>query len=530
VFESLRLSGVAGLAAALGVALIAVPAIAQDAPASPPATPQAPCGAGSNPEPGIQGRVSREDHESGRAAQGYTCNAELIGSYIDGDTFGTIGGFKVERYTDAAGHDCAYYDAALMFPTGVVDAEAGVNVLDMTDPTAPVLTANLRTPAMLQTHESLVLSSERGILAAVGGTLATSAGVIDIYDISGDCRTPQLLSVSPMGVVGHESGLSPDGNTFWSASPSTKTLIAVDISDPLLPIPLWQGDYDSHGLSISADGNRAYIAGTGTGLIILDTSQIQARVADPVVVEVARLDWATRSIPQNAVPFTVDGHPYVMEIDEFGTQSKVGAARIIDIGDETNPTIISDLRLEVHDTKNFAAQASDPNEGNPIVGYAGHYCNVPTRVDPTIVACSMILSGLRVFDITDLHNPVEVAYYNAPVQPRPGFDELGVFEASNWAMSSPSFVPERQEIWYTDAFQGFFAVRLTNGAWPEPRTPSGDTGATAPAPPMVADAGDDLPATGVADGLQALGKVLLGAALLLGGNQRRRRRVPAGRH
>jgi hypothetical protein len=33
-------------------------------------------------------------------------------------------------------------------------------------------------------------------------------------------------------------------------------------------------------------------------------------------------------------------------------------------------------------------------------------------------------------------------------------------------MSSPSFVPERGEIWYSDGLSGFYAVRLTNGVWP----------------------------------------------------------------
>jgi hypothetical protein len=31
-------------------------------------------------------------------------------------------------------------------------------------------------------------------------------------------------------------------------------------------------------------------------------------------------------------------------------------------------------------------------------------------------------------------------------------------------MSSPSFVPERDEIWYSDGLSGFYAVRLTGGA------------------------------------------------------------------
>ena len=453
---------------ALGaVAVASAPKAAQAPFAEEPAltpTPRADCGPGSRPETGIQGRVSPDDHASGRAAKGFTCNTELVGQYSKPSAQGTVGGFKVERYVDAAGHDCAYYDTTLMWPTNALDQEGGVNVLDMADPAHPALTTRLLTPAMDTPHESLVLSQRRGLLVAVAGNLATNVGQIDIYDISNDCRAPEFRSTTPLGVLGHESGLSPDGRTFYSASPTGQTIVAVDISDPVLPRPIWFGHYDSHGLSISRDGNRAYVAGINSGLIILDTSQVQARALDPTVTEVARLQWKSMSIPQNAIPITVKGDPYLVEIDEFGGGSEVGAGRIIDIGDETHPKVVSNLRLEVHQKENFEAQKDDNGAQNPVQGYAGHYCNVPTRVDPTIVACSMILSGLRVFDIRDPAHPREIAYFNAPVTPRilpPG----GVNPPpSNWAMSSPSFVAERNEIWYSDGLSGFYAVRLTNRA------------------------------------------------------------------
>jgi hypothetical protein len=428
--------------------------------------PKAACGPGSLPESGIQGRVSREDHTSGRAKPGFTCNTAMVGSYTVPDAVGSVGGFKVERYTDAAGHDCAYYDSTLLFPTNLIDNQGGVKVLDMTDPTQPKLTASLMTPAMLSPHESLVLSKQRGVLAAVLGNAAFGPGVVDVYDISQDCRNPVLKSSSPVGVLGHESGMTLDGNTFYSASPSTKTLVAVDISNLTLPVPLTAYSIDSHGLSLSNDGNRAYVAGTGTGLVILDTSEVQARKANPTIHEISRLKWESISIPQNAIPITIKGHPYLVEIDEFSNftdgSGDIGAGRMIDIGDEKNPKVISNLRLEVHQPENKALRANDPGANIPVQGYAGHYCNVPTRVDPTIVACSMILSGLRVFDIRDPFHPREIAYFNAPENPR----VTPVFETSNWAMSSPSFVPERKEIWYTDGYSGFYAVRLTNNVWP----------------------------------------------------------------
>lgn len=477
----MRLPSRTTLLAIVGLLCLAVPTIA--ALDEPPleATPQAECDPGSRPETGLQGQVSQADHDSGRAAEGFTCNAELVGSHRTAppelSTFGSIGGFKVHRYVDAQGNECAYYDSTLLFPTNVGDLEGGVIVLDMADPSEPVQTARLVTPAMLQPHESLVISEERGILAAITGTLATNPGVLDVYDVSTDCRQPQLLStfstVTPEGVplLGHESGLSPDGMTFWAASTATDYVFAIDLTDPELPEILYVSESGSHGLNVSDDGTRAYFANSGEGLIVLDTTDIAARAEDPEVTEISRLDWASRSIPQNAIPFTNDGHEYLFEIDEFGSCDEVGAARIIDIDDETDPFVLSDLRLEVHDPDNFDEVCSDPGTSTPVIqGYAGHYCHIPTRVDPTIAACSFILSGLRVFDITDPANPVEVAYFNAPVQDRPVFDTPftgGAFEASNWAMSAPAFVPERKEIWYSDGFQGFFAVEITNDMWPD---------------------------------------------------------------
>jgi hypothetical protein len=451
---------------------------------TPAATPKAVCGPGSRPETGLQGRVSPEDHQSGRAAEGFTCNTELVGSYTIPNPMGTVAGFKVERYVDAAGHECAYYDTTLIYPTNVFDLEAGVNVLDMADPANPVLAERLVTPAMLSPHESVLVNHERGLLVAVAGYVTALPGVVDVYDISVDCRHPVLKASAPVGVLGHESGMSPDGRTFYSASPGTPTLAAIDLTNPSLPTLLAVMPYYSHGLSVSADGNRIYIAGIGVsgsvlaftdvqgipdpnmdrGLVIVDVSQINARVPGASAREVARLQWRPGSIPQNAMPFTRNGKQYLLEIDEYGHLLEVGAGRIIDISDETHPKVVSNLRLEVHNPEHFDTIRADTGADSQGQGYAGHYCNIPTPDNPKIVACSMILSGLRVFDISDLEHPREVAYFNAPVNPRIFPVPTG---ASNYAMSRPWLVPERKEIWYSDVYSGFFVVRLTNGVWPE---------------------------------------------------------------
>jgi hypothetical protein len=440
------------------------------------AVPRAQCGPGSDPETGMQGRVSADDVASGRAARGYTCNTEVVSHES------TAGGFRVQRYADKSGHVCAFYDSTLLFPTNALIGsthKTGVFVLDMTDPAHPVQTAELVTPAMQSPHESLSLNVPRGLLAADLGNPFTYPGVVDIYSVADDCRHPALQSSLPIGAFGHEGAFSPDGRTFWVSAAGGGTLTAIDVSNPAAPVPLWikTGVY-VHGLNIGRNGNSLYYAALGyngetPGLTILDVNEIQRRVPNPQVRTISHLTWHTVSLPQVPIPVKINGHRYLVEIDEFATSggplpssdvnAKVGAARIIDIADESQPRVISNIRLEVNTPSGRAATINDPGANNPLQGYAGHYCAVPRRADPGIVACSFILSGLRVFDIRDPYHPKELAYFNAPVHPAP---EGG--PGSNYAMSAPAFDSQRGQIWYSDGNDGFYAVRVTNGAWPFP--------------------------------------------------------------
>jgi hypothetical protein len=482
----------------------------------PPATPRADCGPGSLPETAEQGRVPKADYASGRADQGYTCNVQQVGHT------GTTGGFKTFEYRDAAGRRCAYYDGTLLFPTSLFHGDApGVHVLDMTDPANPVETARLLTLGSQTPHESLVLNPERGLLAAITGTPATAPAVVDVYDVSSDCRQPQLRSSLPLpGVFGHESGFSPDGRTLWVSS---QGITAVDVTDPTRPSPVWSSqDYSVHGLSLDENGTRLYAADLSgeTGIFVLDVSQVQDRVPSPTVREVSRLDWPERSIPQNTIPVTFDGRKHLIEFDEYSRDvfsydpaSPVGAARIIDISDETAPVVVSTMRLEVNQPSARAgAQKDDPGAQQGVQGYAAHYCGVPTTTDPTVLACSFILSGLRVFDIDDPAQPREVAYFN---QPAP--DGLPLLSGA-YAMSAPSFDVERRLVYYADGNSGFYALRLTNGVWgsaaaPAPQPPA--TGPAAPAASPRAATGSRLPATGLAPFalLPAAGLLLLAGVL-----------------
>jgi hypothetical protein len=437
-------------------------------PAAPPmnAAPRAQCGPGAHPEPSVQGRVP-----AGSADKGLLCNVQVLSHQ------GTSGGFKVLRYVDTQGHECAYYDTALLFPLNAFNTNTnglGVVVLDMSNPAKPVQTATLTDPAMLSPHESVNLNTKRGLLAAVDGNPGTYPGLVSIYDVHADCRHPVMDASSVLARFGHESGFSTDGRTFYATGTAVQSITAIDVTDPKAPHAVWQGNLLSHGMSLSDDGNRAYIADpTARNMLILDTSEIQARKANPQAKEVSRMTWDRASIPQNAIPFTENGKPYVLEFDEYnastlgtGSPDDVGAGRIIDISNERAPKIVGNIRLQIDQPKEHAEFGTDPGADGQInggaQGYAAHYCNIPTRVDPKIVACSFIASGLRVFDISDLTTPKEIAYFVAPAQAK--VEDGG--NASDYAMSQPAFVPDRREIWFTDGTSGFYALKLTNDVWP----------------------------------------------------------------
>ena len=487
--------------------------------------PDAPCAPGAQPE-STQGRVPRAEVESGRAAKGYRCNTVQVGHS------GESGGFHVWRYVDAAGHVCGYYDSTLLIgrdASSILHRGPGTVVLDMKDPAHPVETAVLSTPAMDQPHESLRLNTLRGLLVAVAGSPATAPGVLDVYDVSKDCLHPSLQSSTPLGILGHESGFALDGRTYWASSyfQGRATLTAIDLTNPVLPqVVFLTSDYVFHGMSLSADGNRLFAADQGDtpGFRILDVSEVQARKVGATVKQLSYLTWPEVTIPQYSEAVTIKGKPYAVEVDEYNRNGRVGAGRILDVSDETHPRVVSNIRLAVHSVEaQVSDQLQDYGASAFAQGYSGHYCSVPQRTDPNLMACSFIVSGLRLFDIRNPLKPVEVGYFNPPVVPTPETPLIGRVGA--FSMSQPAWDVAHDSVWFSDGNSGFYAVKLVGAARaalhntsPVVRGTAGPARPTAPRAPVarpVAPAGPSLPTTGVSARWAALAAGLAGAGLLL---------------
>ncbi len=414
------------------------------------AVPRAVCaGPNDRPEPGIQGRTRAvEDVASGLADAGYQCNLELVGQE------GTQALWQMAWFDD-----CAYY--------GVSIGTGGVGVVDARDSSNPIRTGTLMTPAMLDPWESLKVNEPRKLLAAVG-TSTQGPITFDLYDLSGDCAQPEPIGAGtfPANTLGHEGEWAPDGMTYYSSALFTPEVTPIDVTDPMVPKVLGVIRDDVHGISLSDDGNRMYVAETSPdGLEIWDVSAYQGREPtaftnlDPIVL--GSVYWPDGAAAQMTIPITVKGKPYVIFIDEGGgvdsstgrTEQQPGMARIIDISDETKPVVVAKLKNEINLPEFSSERATDGGASG--FTYQGHYCGVPKRDDPEVLACSYFWQGVRVFDIRDPLKPREIAYFV------PGDERAANPGAKANASSAIRFRMDRNEIWFTDQGHGFMIARFT---------------------------------------------------------------------
>ncbi len=508
---------ISSLLALLGFSL---PALGGGAPSQENAllvpVPRAVCGPGDHPESALQGQVPANLRATG--FQGFNCNLQLIGQ-----SRGDGANWQSAEFKDSAGHTCAYHGTAF---TTANRTNLGAPVIDVTNPANPTPTGYLTSISMLDPWESLKVNATRKLLAADNAHNGAGGPEVDIYDVSGDCRTPQLLASVAVGtgtdggevapVIGHEGSWAPDGLTYYGGSPRQRIYYAVDTVDPTAPKlistftnPLPGGL--THGLSISDDGNRAYLttlsipAATDVGnpnfvptngLMIVDVSDIQARKPNPQWRIISTLVYVDGSVAQHTIPVKIGGKPFVIFVDEAGAggvtlagwQAACAAglppfpmARIIDISDETNPFIVSRLALETHAAKSCPFVLPDL-VGLATFSYGSHYCSVDNRQNATTLACGYFNSGIRVFDIRDPVRPKEIAYYNpaGTTTPSPGSNHA--FRGGGWVAGGPDWCnaqvhldADRGTLWTTCQDNGLLMLKFTNGAWPFPEssTPPG---------------------------------------------------------
>ena len=529
-------------AAPLALCVFGTVAVADNTAESPSGTvvPKAVCGREDHPETGLQGQVPAAMRAAG--FKGFNCNLTLVAqSRNDGGNWQSAE-FK-DKGQERRGpgvdgddrdrrplHNCGYYGSASanVSPKTRNPATLGTRVVDLTEPNHPVLTGYLQSISMLDPWESLKVNEPRQLLVSDQAANGGGGPAVDVYDISEDCRFPQLLASVPIGTgkdggplapvapIGHEGAFAPDGLTYYIGDISHSMYHAVDLTDPTTPKYIASFDMKTlgtgaHGLSVSDDGKRLYVAALGfgttlsnpdgpnnNGFAVLDVSEVQARAANPEIKLVSSFLYKDGSVAQHTIPVTIKGRRYIIQVDEgggggippaigssWGATCQAGitpfpTARIVDIDNERKPQLVSKLLLEMNDPAK-CEQVIPDLVGLSIFSYGTHYCSVDNRHNATTLVCDEFNSGIRVFDIRNPQRPKEIAYFNpaGATTPSGGSNHLstGNFVAGgpDWCSAQLHLDAGAGTLWTTCQDNGLLVLKFERGVWPfqDSTTPPG---------------------------------------------------------
>ena len=475
------------------------------------------------PETGLQGQVPLADQNSGRSALGYRKGLKLVGQ----NTILNRGANFSMAWLD----DCAYVTttspAQIFGPASspYLDPQFnplnGMAVIDAADPKNPKLLKIMQSPAMLAPHESLQANQARRIIVATrgGGT------AFDVYEAQ-DCRNPVLkatinigvgLSLPPLPPLpggigsidqglafgGHALCITDDGRTAYATS-SIQTNAVIDLDDISNPKVIQIFAPAAHDCGLNPDGTRLYLAQFGfvslglgypngpavgqNGLGIYDVSAIQNRNVTPAPLLlgpappfVGFVGWtnvldgeAPSAGSHTARWFRNRGRTYIYSSDEWPTAGVCpwSHSRIIDITDDTNPVVVSNIQLEVNQLANCLMTEFD------VANYSAHYVGIDNVNEATTLFTTNYTAGLRVWDIHDPAKPKEIAYYHPVPNPNTPTVPLSQFFGSSGSLwdAVPTYVryrPETGHIWMSGYSSGFQILQLTESAGPTAPRPTG---------------------------------------------------------
>ena len=463
----------------------------------------------------VEHRVEGADGRS-RAEAGYNCGLALVGrATLDGGVLDPEGYERnpSDNANMAWSGNCAYvsgpgttfgpaeYDPAEDDPNGVA-------VVDVSDPRNPVHVRTLMgTAASTQTSETLFAvdvdepGRERHVLV-VGQYGNAGSGVLkpmDVYDVS-DCANPRLLETFLWPENVHNLTISGNGRYVFATQP----LQALDIeplfdgdpatmseylgnidrsmpyplvttgpfpdADDALPQPVREAGrptYSSHQVWSSYDGTRLYIGGqlpTFEVFSIVDITNWLASHVPGLPVSTAPVEvLSQRNGRGHSVSVaSVGGGRWAMHAEEsvFGQASScyseelnpfMGVAEpyFSDVSDPANPRMnVGRFSLEINRPESCAAQRASGVQASV------HYHEFNSETDASFAILSMQNAGIRVVDVRDPENPVEVAYFN------PGDVDDGPDVVLDNAWGHPRYVAETGQIWFATSTGGFWVVEL----------------------------------------------------------------------
>lgn len=291
----------------------------------------------------------------------------------------------------------------------------GTSVLDISDLSTPALVHQWPAPDGGHTHKAVCAD---GLLLtnheAFRGGPPSRVGMA-VYDVRDALNPVEIGFWDSTGMGVHRVSYVGGRYAYVSSRPTgfvERIWNVIDLSDPTNPTEVgrwwWPGMADDevadwpgtearsvhHAL---VHGDRAYAGFWDSGMVILDVSDI----AQPRTV--SRLNWEVGGHTHTALP--LPSRQLVVVTDEAvtdGCEQDAHMVRIVDVSDEENPRVVSICPVPEGDfcDRGLRFGAHCLHENQP-----GSYQS------DILMFVTYFNAGVRVYDIADAENPIEVAHW-----------------------------------------------------------------------------------------------------------------------
>lgn len=311
----------------------------------------------------------------------------------------------------------------------------GTSILDISDPTDPVLVKQMPSPEGAHTHkvqaaDGLLLTNHE----AFRGGVPERTGLA-VYDLTDPYAPEEIGFWHSTGKGVHRIVYEGGRYAYVSATPERfdeRIWVVVDLADPTNPVerarwwwpgmrddetPTWPDDESRSVHHAMVQGDRAYLGFWDSGMVILDISDL-----DDISV-ISHLQWDVGGHTHTALP--MPGRDVVVVTDEALSNNCEGdphMVRVVDVSDETRPEVVSICPVPEGDFCDRGLRF-------------GAHCLHENRPDSyrsaEVVFATYFNGGLRVYDVADPVAPVEIAHWIPecpPGQPASQINDVWVGE------------------------------------------------------------------------------------------------------
>lgn len=346
---------------------------------------------------------------------------------------------------------------ALDYPCAyVANRRHHIVIEDVSDPAHPVFVDGLPLPYFSEPVEVRTVP-DRDLLVVLN--FAPNPSVLT-YDTQ-DCRRPQPIGALGLGAVGHEFFLWRDPADparllmfvamFQTSGPD---LMVVDLTDAARPrlAGTWSSEDEGvpgrlHSLSLSPDGRRAYLALSGNGLVVADTTDFAQNTPGAELRPVRDSNGSFTAAPalaaHSAIPLA---DPRYVLVTQEVYECPFAGLFISDISDEAHPQIVGRFALPENDP------ACDPLPQSDAV-FTAHN---PLAVGD-LVLVTWYGGGLQALEVKDPSRPRRLGLFVPRGDGAAAESYVGTYPVQMW-----SYPILRQGLIYVSDIQsGLYILRYT---------------------------------------------------------------------